>query len=96
MLETDNLTADIEYIPAIRENGLSSTVGTMKPLGKENVVKCIKNIGQYIIDNAEKISENIKETFSIDIDCNLTVDALPEVKVTYTKRISDASMISKG
>lgn len=76
----------------ITEKTLKEEVGTMKPIGKENVAKCIKNIGEYIIQNAEKISDNVDDTVSIDIHGNITVDELPTVEISYTNQITDLTM----
>lgn len=69
-------------------------IGTMKPIGSKNVSKSIKSIGQYIIDNADKISENIDKTVEINISANISIDELPTVEISYTNRIFDTSMIN--
>ena len=96
MAKIDELTVDLVVNSCERVSGSSEKVGTMKPLGKENVAKCIKNIGQYIIDNAEKFAENIDRTVSIDINSSSSVEELPEVEVIYTNRLEDTSMINNA
>lgn len=92
MAKLDELTVDLVVNPCERVDGGSEKVGTMKPIGKENVAKCIENIGQHIINNAKKIAENIDRTVSIDIDCNISVDELPTVSITYENRLNDTTM----
>lgn len=95
MTTAEGLTVDI----TVKENDTGKVrtgkqeVCTMKPVGKENVAKCIKSIGQYIIDNAEKFSENIDRTVEINIYGNISVNELPTVEVVYTNQIPDMSMV---
>ena len=96
MAKIDELTVDLVVNPCERVSGSSEKIGTMKPLGRENVANCIKNIGQYIIDNAEKFAENIDRTASIDINSSIAVNELPEVEVIYTNRMTDTSMIDRA
>lgn len=44
----------LEYI---KTNGYAVEIGNTYPLGIEATTQCIRNIGQYILDNAEKIGE---------------------------------------
>ena len=57
MAKIDELTVDLVVNSCERVSGSSEKVGTMKPLGKENVAKCIKNIGQYILDSNISVNE---------------------------------------
>ena len=47
MAKIDELTVDLVVNSCERVSGSSEKVGTMKPLGKENVAKCIKNIKYF-------------------------------------------------
>lgn len=87
MAQVDELTVDIVTHPCIKVEEEPKTIWDSSPMGKESVKRCIKDIGQYIIDNAEKIAENIDRTVVIDINCNISVDCLPEVQVSYTNRV---------
>lgn len=88
MAKIDELTVDVIAHPCIKVEEEPKEVWDSSPMGKESVTKCIKDIGQYIIDNAEKFAENIDRTVAIDIDCNISVDCLPEVRVSYTNRLT--------
>lgn len=88
MANIDELTVDIIAHPCIKMKEEPKEIWDSSPMGKESVKRCIKDIGQYIIDNAEKIAENIDKTVVIDINCNISVGCLPEVQVSYTNRLT--------
>lgn len=96
MAKIDEVTVNLVVNPCEKVNITSEKVGTIKSLGKENVIKCIKNVGQYIIDNAEKFMENVDKTISIDINCNFSVNEFPQVEVIHTNQITDTSMFDNA
>lgn len=89
MATVESLTVDI--IP-VTKKAVKENIGTMQPIGKENVTKCIKNIGQYIFDHADKIAEDISHTIEIDIIAKISPDALPTIEIEHIKQIIDTSM----
>lgn len=84
MANIEDLTVDTIAHPCIKIEEAPKEIWDSSPMGKESVKRCIKDIGQYIIDNTEKIAESVDRTVSIDINCNISVDCLPEVQVSYT------------
>lgn len=95
MAKIDELTVDIIAHPCIKVQEAPKEIWDTSPMGKESVKRCIKDIGQYIINNAEKIAENIDGTVAIDINCNISVDCLPEVQVSYTNRLTKSYVKSE-
>lgn len=63
--------------------GFTEELSDMSSIGTDNVIKCIKNIGQYIIDNAEKIGKNAGHCLSINIKGNVSMLESPTVEVIY-------------
>lgn len=96
MAKIDELTVNLVVNPCEKVSISSEKVGMIKALGKENVAKCIKNVGQYIIDNAERFVENVDKTVSIDINSRFSVNDFPEVEVIYTNQITDTSMFDNA
>lgn len=88
MANIDDLTVNMITHPYIKIEEAPREIWNSSPMGKESVKRCIKDIGQYIINNAEKFVENVDRTVAIDINCNISVDCLPEVQVSYTNRLT--------
>lgn len=73
-------------------SGYVEVVGNTVAMGTENVIQCIKDIGQYIIDNAEGIGNNNKRVYDIRIEGIISALELPKVEVSCRKGIEKASM----
>lgn len=56
-------------------------------LGKENVIKCVKDSGVYIYENAEKIVGTLDRTMDISFTVSLGVNKIPSIEVNKRNRV---------
>lgn len=66
----------------------------LMPFGKENVANCIKEIGKYLIENADIMASDISKVTEIEIVSRICVDEFPSVDVNRHIKIPDTSVIS--
>lgn len=65
----------------------------LKPIGKERVAECIKQIGNYLIENAEVMASDISRVTEIEIVGRICVDEFPSVDVNRHIQIPNASLM---
>lgn len=68
-------------------------VCNLKPVGKEKVAECIKQIGNYLIENAEVMASDISEVTEIEIIGRICVDEFPSVDVNRHIQITNTSLM---
>lgn len=68
-------------------------VCNLKPIGKEKVAECIKQIGNYLIENAEVMASDISEVAEIEIIGRICVDEFPSVDVNRHIQITNTSLM---
>lgn len=65
----------------------------LKPIGKDRVAKCIEQIGNYLIENAEIMASDISKVVEIEIVGRICVDEFPSVDVNRHIQIPNASLM---
>lgn len=65
----------------------------LKPIGKERVAECIKQIGNYLIENAEIMASDISMVTEIEIVGRICVDELPSVDINRCVQIPNANLM---